>query len=185
MSQHSQQSQPPVAPAPTELCRATYDEPQRADRSDTHTCDLEVDHDGPHYCATCSSYWTARVGVVPDPNPAREQIALSRMDAHLLGTGWVMITRDQDGTYYYERVDPVRVTLETPDAAEVDPDLETAIRRVARRSIANLRIREKLDLQVLRAKRRTDDKQGWIPAKAVQQILEGDIPGDKDKPVNR
>jgi hypothetical protein len=158
----------------TLLCAATYDEPHRADRSDTHTCDTKDGHDGPHHCETCDSFWVARVGVVPGPTPQREQIALARMDAHLLGTGWVMVTRIEDGTYEYDRIDPVRIELLAPEAAEVDLDLEEAIRRTAKKSIQTIRLREKLGLLVMRGKRRVDEHQGWVSVKQIQELLDGD-----------
>lgn len=39
-------------------CRETYDQPQRQDRSDTHTCGLGAGHAGTHYCIHCRSEWT-------------------------------------------------------------------------------------------------------------------------------
>lgn len=155
------------------LCTATYDEPHLKDKSDTHTCDIEEGHSGPHHCDTCGSWWRVRVGVVKDPGPDREQIALARMDAHLVGNGYVMITRTEDGSYEYDRVDPIRVTLLPPEAAEVDLDVESAIRRAARRSIASLKLREKLELLVRRGDLRRDDKRGWVSVKQLNELLEG------------
>ena len=132
------------------LCSATYDEPKRKDRSDTHTCDLPDVHDGPHHCAECDSYWMARVGVVPGPHPEREQIALARMDAHLVGTGYVMINRREDGGPTPTGSTPIRVNLLPAEAAEVDLDVEAAVKSAVQRSIRNIKLRDKLALLIRR-----------------------------------
>lgn len=163
---------PTTTPRAGLLCSATYDEPQRADRSDTHTCALDDEHVGPHFCDLCGSWWLARVGVVPGVQKDREQIALARMDAHLLGTGWVMVTPGKDGGYDYDRIDPVRVSLEAESAEAVDVDVEEAVLKAATRSIAAHRIGEKLRLLVRRSELRGDKMRGWVSTGQLKDLLE-------------
>lgn len=165
---------------PEPLCVATYDEPQRKDRADTHTCNLVDGHTGPHYCDLCGSWWAARVGVVPDPHPRRDrdQIALARMDASLLGTGWLMVTRDEgegegEGAYSYRRIDPVRVNVGSGGAGGGEEDLAAAVRRTAARSLATMRFAEKLTLLIRRAEMRKDQMRGWIAVGPLKDLLLG------------
>jgi hypothetical protein len=99
------------------LCSATYDEPRRGDRRESHSCSLDDDHDGLHHCADCGHYWLARVGVTEVSAGAREQVNQARRDARMNGTGFVAITRVKDVTAQggwglaYERVAPERVMV--------------------------------------------------------------------------
>jgi hypothetical protein len=98
----------------TVLCPATYDEPRKArsaELDETHTCDLTERHDGPHHCESCGKYWLVRLGVAKQGVAARAQVHTARQDATTTGTGFVMITRAEDGTFTYERIEPHRVMV--------------------------------------------------------------------------
>ena len=145
--------------AVTVLCAATYDQPLTRNRSDTHTCDLPTGHAGAlHHCETCDCYWLARVQVTPVAPVDREQIARARMDAHLHGTGFLMIQHSDDGTggqLHYVRLQPAQVTI---GAGPPNPRAED-------------RLLDKLAELVGTADSENGGRRGWVRVAAIRDAV--------------
>jgi hypothetical protein len=98
------------------------------------------------------------------------------MDAKLVGVGFVMVSRTGGGKYEYDRVDPARVQIQVPSAADVaaEASVGAVIARAAWRAGRVDRLREKLALLVKRGEVREGEMRGWIPTEAVKSVLATD-----------
>ena len=159
------------------LCSATYDEPTGGggNGGESHVCDEKTDHSGPHFCSTCGSHWVARVGVQDDdhvqPSGHRQQVALARMDASLIGVGLVLVTRPEPGRYAYQRVDPQRVLEVEPENGWGDaPDVAQATTSILKRKNAA----SKLESLIAESEKRdTRDKhKSWVHVSMLKGLLD-------------
>jgi hypothetical protein len=165
------------------LCTAAYDEATQAPRHHSHVCDLDFEHVGPHFCSQCGTHWQARTGVAGGGGkesdtaltPQQKQVALARMDATMVGTGFVMVTRQQStGKYSYLRLNPEQIALQAPvegwDDKTAD-DVAGAATEILRRR----HIQHKLRALIGEGEKRTDRHKGWVHTALLKALLEDDL----------
>jgi hypothetical protein len=159
------------------LCSSTYDEPKHraGGGGESHVCDEKTEHPGPHFCSTCGSHWVARVGVLDDdhvqPSGHRQQVALARMDASLIGVGLVLVTRPEPGRYTYQRVDPQLVLISEPEGGWGEQqDVARATAGILKRKNAA----QRLDLLIRDAESRDerDKHRNWVHISMLKGLLD-------------
>jgi hypothetical protein len=163
------------------LCSATYDEPRRPDRSHQgHDCDQADGHAETHHCSICGIRWQTRIEQADETGGGedgvrqltakQQQVALSRMDAHQLGMGFVMVTRSPEGGYSYRRVDPELISLQEPAGGwgEASADVVRATGEILRRRT----LRRKLMALIAESDQRTDRHRTWVHAALLKALLD-------------